>query len=384
MPPKRRASAAPRARGRPRRNARSAYASTREDRVAAEGQVEGEEQPNGTEDEEQPTDAPEQGLSPEETLNQLQQEIVQAQAERNRLAQEAAANQRTIDASRQAAELRQQLALIQAEIQSLRLGTSATAEGHNATPTTVQQPGMMYAPRAQQPGVINIQPLTASFQGFTPLPRPADPKSPLSEGLQNAPWPPNYKPITLPKFNGKTDPRQFLMSFEAAIASAGGNDSVLAKSFVIAAEGDALAWYSMLKPSTIYSWENLRDKILANFKGFASESLTASDLFQCKQEQGEPLKEYFQKFVQLKAKAPEVPEEVAIEAASKGLRIGPFAAHLVREKPQTLDALYSEFEKYCKSDSDLRSRLKEQNQYRQQSQGQQSKQNQRDAQRQNW
>jgi hypothetical protein len=72
------------------------------------------------------------------------------------------------------------------------------------------------------------------------------------------------------------------MSFEAAVASAGGNETVLAKSFVIAAEGDALAWYSMLKPSTVYSWENLRDKILANFKGFTSESLTSTDLFQCK------------------------------------------------------------------------------------------------------
>jgi len=38
------------------------------------------------------------------------------------------------------------------------------------------------------------------------------------------------------------------MSFEAAIASAGGNDTMLAKCFVIITEGDALAYYSMLKP----------------------------------------------------------------------------------------------------------------------------------------
>jgi len=31
------------------------------------------------------------------------------------------------------------------------------------------------------------------------------------------------------------------MSFEATVASAGGNETVMAKSFVIAAEGDALA-----------------------------------------------------------------------------------------------------------------------------------------------
>ena len=42
------------------------------------------------------------------------------------------------------------------------------------------------------------------------------------------------------------------MSFEVAAASAGGNEVVLAKSFVIAVEGDMLAWYSMLKPSSVY------------------------------------------------------------------------------------------------------------------------------------
>ena len=44
-------------------------------------------------------------------------------------------------------------------------------------------------------------------------------------------------------------------------------------------KGDALAWYSMLRPKSVYSWEDLRDKIMANFKGFSRESLTSSDFF---------------------------------------------------------------------------------------------------------
>jgi hypothetical protein len=67
------------------------------------------------------------------------------------------------------------------------------------------------------------------------------------------------------------------MSFEAVLASVGGNDTVLA--IVIVAEGDALAWYSMLRPSSIYSWEHLRNKIIANFKGYTIESLTSMNLF---------------------------------------------------------------------------------------------------------
>lgn len=83
------------------------------------------------------------------------------------------------------------------------------------------------------------------------------------------------------------------MSYEAAVASAGRDDTILGKSFVIAAEEDVLAWYSMLKLSTVYSWKNLRDKILANFKGFTTQSLTSTDLFECKQNQGEALNDYF-------------------------------------------------------------------------------------------
>jgi hypothetical protein len=66
--------------------------------------------------------------------------------------------------------------------------------------------------------------------------------------------------------------------------------------------------------------------------------------------------------VQLKVKALNVPEDVAIEAAIKGLRIGAFAAHLALEKSSIIEERYNEFEKYCKSDNDLRKRLEEQNQ----------------------
>ena len=83
------------------------------------------------------------------------------------------------------------------------------------------------------------------------------------------------------------------------------------------------------------------------------------DLFQCRQNQGEALGDYFQRFMQLKANAPNIPKDVLIEAAIKGLRIGAFAAHLAHEKPSTIEELYREFEKYCRSDNDLRRRMEE-------------------------
>jgi hypothetical protein len=61
-----------------------------------------------------------------------------------------------------------------------------------------------------------------------------------------------------------------------------------------------------------------------------------------------------------------VSEEVAIEATIKGLCMGPFAAHLAREKLASMQELYHEFEKYYKSDNDFRKRLEEHNLQRKQ------------------
>jgi hypothetical protein len=67
-----------------------------------------------------------------------------------------------------------------------------------------------------------------------------DPESPLSIGLQTAPWPPKFKLVSLPKYNGFGNSRQFLMRYDAAVNSAGGDDVALAKSFIIAYEGPVL------------------------------------------------------------------------------------------------------------------------------------------------
>ena len=43
----------------------------------------------------------------------------------------------------------------------------------------------------------------------------------------------------IPTFDGQSDPRQFLMSFEAAVISEGGDETTLAKSLIMAVKGPA-------------------------------------------------------------------------------------------------------------------------------------------------
>jgi uncharacterized membrane protein len=95
-----------------------------------------------------------------------------------------------------------------------------------------------------------------------------DGASPLAAELQAIPWPPSYKPPQLPMYDGHSDPKQFLMSYEATISSYGGNAAVMAKSFVMAIKNVAQTWYSSLRPGTITSWQKLKDMLVTSFQGF--------------------------------------------------------------------------------------------------------------------
>jgi hypothetical protein len=108
------------------------------------------------------------------------------------------------------------------------------------------------------------------------------------------------------------------MSYEAAILSVGGDDSVLVKSFIIAADEAAAQWYSLLSPGVIHGWGDLKQRILSNFQGFQRPELTESDLFSCKQKDKEPLQNYFRRFMHLRAQTPNVLDAVAINAADRG------------------------------------------------------------------
>jgi hypothetical protein len=92
-----------------------------------------------------------------------------------------------------------------------------------------------------------------------------DDASPLAAELQATPWPPSYKPPQLPMYDGHSDPKQFLMSYEATISSYGGNTAVMAKSFIMAVRSVVQTWYSSLLPGTITSWQKLKDMLVTSF-----------------------------------------------------------------------------------------------------------------------
>jgi hypothetical protein len=64
------------------------------------------------------------------------------------------------------------------------------------------------------------------------------PVSPLSVELLSAPWPRRFNANTLPQYDGDYDPKEFLMKFEAAVESNGGDATTKEKALVLALKGE--------------------------------------------------------------------------------------------------------------------------------------------------
>jgi hypothetical protein len=226
--------------------------------------------------------------------------------------------------------------------------TSAKIQHSPATPTKLPHPLSLTTITVAQP----IRPTSTTIRHHRP-------KRPLGNHLQLAPWP-SYYQATPHKYYGNTDPHKFLMSHETAIASAGGDDATLAKSLIISLEDTAANWYSRLPAGCIYSWPQLKEKFFLNFQGFQTELDSEEDFLLCTQREKETLPNFYRRFLQMKAQAPEVLDDQVIAQAIKALHAEPLHNHLVRERPKTVSELYEQFAKFSKSEIQFFHKLEQQ------------------------
>jgi hypothetical protein len=87
----------------------------------------------------------------------------------------------------------------------------------------------------------------------------------LPDPLRAVAWPSKFRPHLLEKYDGSTNPSEFLQVYITAITAAGGNDAVMASYFHVALTGPARTWLMDLTPGSIQSWGELCAQFTANF-----------------------------------------------------------------------------------------------------------------------
>ena len=94
----------------------------------------------------------------------------------------------------------------------------------------------------------------------------------------------------------------------------------MANWFPMALKDGAHSWLPNLPPGSISSWNEMRDRFVANFQGTRDRPPAAGDLRRVKQQPGETLQKYMQCFNNVRLKIPKVTNEAIISVFSDGVR----------------------------------------------------------------
>lgn len=92
---------------------------------------------------------------------------------------------------------------------------------------------------------------------------------------------------------------------------------------------------------------------------------TTRDLLNCSQQDNEPLSEFLERFIYLKAQVPNVPEATVIAATIEGLAIGQCTTHFIWEPPVTVKELFEVMRQNARSYDDFKCQKAARNQLRQ-------------------
>jgi len=141
----------------------------------------------------------------------------------------------------------------------------------------------------------------------------------FTKELRRVVWPNKFRPDLPPRYDGRTNPLEFLQLYTVAVQAAGGDDKVMANWLTMGLKDSALSWLLNLPEKSIDTWEELCKSFVANFKGTYERPLTYNDLRAVRQKSGETLRKYIQRFSQVRNKIPNVDDSQVISAFREGV-----------------------------------------------------------------
>ena len=104
----------------------------------------------------------------------------------------------------------------------------------------------------------------------------------LSPEFHQASWPKKFK-IDVLRYDGTTNPRDFLQLYSLAAVVVGADEIMMANWFPLALKGDAQSWLLNLPKCSIRPWRALKEVFLGAFQGGYQRPGVPSDLHDFKQ-----------------------------------------------------------------------------------------------------
>jgi hypothetical protein len=163
----------------------------------------------------------------------------------------------------------------------------------------------------------------------------------LADHLRAASWPPKFRPHLPEKYDGTSNPSEFLQVYVTAITATGGITAVMATYFHVALSGPARTWLVNLAPGSIYSWEELCARFVANFASAYQQHGVEAHLHAVRQEPGETLRTFISRFTKVRGTIPRISNVSIITAFRQGVRDEKILEKLATHDVETVPTLFA-------------------------------------------
>ncbi|XP_073130638.1 uncharacterized protein [Henckelia pumila] len=190
-------------------------------------------------------------------------------------------------------------------------------------------------------------------------PGPMQRESPFSRAILDEELPANFKQPTLGEYYGSSDPKEHLGRFENAALLHRYSDEIKCRLFFITLVRSAQQWFNLLQPGSIQSFNDFSSAFLHQYASSKKYLKTSLSLFNLKQSEVEPLREYVQRFNTAALEVPAATGDTLVNSFTQGLRGGEFFKSLVKKPPFTYDELLGRAEKYVNLEDAQRQRRQE-------------------------
>jgi hypothetical protein len=163
----------------------------------------------------------------------------------------------------------------------------------------------------------------------------------LVDHLRAASWPSKFWPHLPEKYDGTLNLSEFLQVYVTAITAAGGNTAVMATYFHVALSGLVQTWLMNLAPGSIYSWEELCARFIANFASAYQQHGVEAHLHAVRQEPGETLRAFISRFTKVRGTIPCITDASIITAFHQGVHDEKVLEKLATHDVETVTTLFA-------------------------------------------
>jgi hypothetical protein len=170
----------------------------------------------------------------------------------------------------------------------------------------------------------------------------------LADHLRAATWPSKFWPHLPKKYDGMSNPSEFLQVYITAITAAGEDTTVMATYFHVALSGLARTWLMNLTPGSICSWEELCTRFAANFASAYQRHGVEAHLHAVRQEPGETLRTFISRFTKVST-IPRISDASIITTFRHGVRDEKMLEKLATHDVETVTTLFAQADKCARA-----------------------------------